>query len=138
MDKASTQCLESLRPPSTIAELRNILGVCNVFRRFILRPTDIASALNGLLEGIPPEELPITGTQRSAFKIARSSEVWCDDPPPLLSIAQNGFLCEIDTDAFEHQVGFTLFQYQEVERKPIGFWSRTLNPNENNYHMTEK
>lgn len=58
--------------------------------------------------------------------------------PPIFALPRLGLLYEIDTDACENQVGFTLFQYQDGERKPIGFWSRTLNKHEKSYHMTEK
>ena len=42
------------------------------------------------------------------------------------------------TDACGHQIGFALFQYQDGDRKPIGFWSRTLTKHEKNYHMSEE
>ena len=43
VDQASTLCLEELLPLRTITELRSFLGVCNVYRRFIRRLTDIAT-----------------------------------------------------------------------------------------------
>ena len=137
VDKASTRCLEGLRPPRTITELRSFLGVCNVYRRFIRRLTDIAAPLNTLLEGSPAKNSPIPEfdeRQRQSFETLKQAVM----NPPVLSLPRVGLPYEIDTDACEHQIGFTLFQYQDRKRKPIGFWSRTLSPHEKNYHMTEK
>ena len=137
VDQASTRCLEGLRPPRTVTELRSFLGVCNVYRRFIRRLTDIATPLNELLEGNPAKNSPIpelTCRQLRSFEELKSAVM----NPPILALPRLGLPYEIDTDACEHQVGFTLFQYQDDERKPIGFWSRTLSSHEKNYHMTEK
>lgn len=48
--------------------------------------------------------------------------------PPILALPKNGLLYSVDTDVFVYQVGAALFQIDEEDnRRPIGFWSRTLN-----------
>ena len=137
VDKASTCCLEGLRSPKTISELRSFLRVCNIYRRFIRCLTDIATPLNELLEGNPRKNFPIPELNDRQFRSFGELKNAVMNPP-ILVLPRIGLLYEIDTDACEHQVGFTLFQYQEDERKPIGFWYRTLSTHEKNYHMTEK
>lgn len=44
----------------------------------------------------------------------------------------------VDTDSWNYQVMAVLFQtYLGKEHKPLGFWSRSLNPNKKNYFTTE-
>ena len=58
---------------------------------------------------------------------------------PVLSLPRRGLPYSIDTDASDYQVGAVLFQTQEDGmRKPLGFWSRSLNPAEKNYSTSEK
>ena len=59
-------------------------------------------------------------------------------PSSISSLHILGLRYEIDTDSCEHQVGFTLFQDQYGDRKPIGFKSRSLKRYEKKYHVTEK
>ena len=59
--------------------------------------------------------------------------------PPVLALPREGLPYEVDTDASEYQVGAALFQvHPSGERKPIGFWSRSLLPAEKNYSTPEK
>ena len=109
--KAATRCLDGLRPPRTITELRSFLGVCNVYRRSIRRLANIASPLNELLEGNPPKNSPIPELderQIRSFEQLKKAVM----NPPVLSLPQLGLPYEIDADAREHQIGFTFFQYQ--------------------------
>ena len=43
----------------------------------------------------------------------------------------------LDTDACDYQIGCALFQLQEGQKKLVGYWSRTLQPAERNYCVTE-
>ncbi len=57
----------------------------------------------------------------------------------MLALPKNGRHYSLDTDASANQIGAALFQTQENgERKPIGFWSRTLTSAEQHYSATEK
>ena len=57
----------------------------------------------------------------------------------MLALPRANKLYSLDTDASSHQVGVALFQEQDDgSRKPIGFWSRTLNAAERNYSATER
>eukprot|EP00171_Calliarthron_tuberculosum_P001622 IDg1622t1 len=59
--------------------------------------------------------------------------------PPVLALPKLGLPFSIDTDACDHQIGCALFQtHEDGNRKPIGFWSRTISKAEKNYGMPEK
>eukprot|EP00171_Calliarthron_tuberculosum_P008749 IDg8749t1 len=59
--------------------------------------------------------------------------------PPVLALPKPGLPYSIDTDACKHQVGCALFQtHSDYMRKPISFWSRTLNQAEKNYSPSER
>ena len=59
--------------------------------------------------------------------------------PPVLALPKPGYSYSVDTDASQYQVGAALFQtYPDGERKPIGFFSRSLRDAEKNYPVSEK
>jgi len=59
--------------------------------------------------------------------------------PEVLSLPVRRREYSIDTDASKYQVGVALFQTnEENERKPIGYWSRSLTDHEKNYSTTER
>ena len=60
--------------------------------------------------------------------------------PPVLALPKLQGRYTIDTDACNTQVGCVLLQEQEGEKtpNPVGYWSRTLSPAEQNYTTTEQ
>jgi Reverse transcriptase (RNA-dependent DNA polymerase) len=49
MAEKNTRALREAKPPTTQTELRLFLGLCNVYRRFVVGLAKIASPLNALL-----------------------------------------------------------------------------------------
>ena len=59
--------------------------------------------------------------------------------PPILSLPKPDLPYSVDTDASDYQVRCALFQTTEDgERRPIGYWSRSLKPAEKSYSTPEK
>ncbi len=57
----------------------------------------------------------------------------------MLALPKSGCELAIDTDASDGQIDVALYQTENDDvSRPIGFWSRTLNPAESNYFMPEK
>lgn len=112
------------------------MGLCNVYRRFIRDYTTAARPLYDLLKGVLPKQLPEFSTEQMvAFKglLEKLSN------PPILALPQPLLPYEVHTDASAYQVGCSLFQiYPDRSRRPVGFWSRTLNSAEKNYSPTER
>ena len=60
--------------------------------------------------------------------------------PRVLAIPKADRRYTLDTDACDYQVSCVLLQEQDEETnpKPIGYWSRSLSKEEQNYTTTEK
>ena len=97
--------------------------------------TDIAPPLNRLLrKGQPVKLEPFGEPETQAFKALIAAVT----SPPILALPKLGLPYSLDTDASNEQVGAALFQEEDGERRPIGFWSRTLHAAERNYATPEK
>ena len=112
------------------------MGLGNVYRRFVPRFAHIAAPLNALLKKGQPEQLaPFREAEREAFKALIAAVT----APQILALPRPGLPYSVDTDASDYQIGAALFQTHEGNtRRPIGFWSRTLQAAELNYGTPEK
>ena len=136
INAAHTESFRELRHPRTISELRSFLGLCNVYRRFIPNFSHIAAPLNALLKkGMPTNLEPFGDSESAAFDSLINAVL----SPPVLSLPKRDLSFSVDTDASDYQLGAALFQADESgDRKPLGFWSRSLAPAERNYSTSEK
>ena len=135
VDTVNTASLRDAKPPTTRTELRSFLGLCNVYRRFIRDFTHLAHPLNRLLKKGSPDKFELDDEQMKSFR--EFVKIVCS--PPVLALPQRGLQYSVDTDACDYGIGCTLFQtYPDGERKPLGFWSRTLNDAERNYSASER
>ena len=135
IDTIRTKALKEAKHPRNKTELRSFLGLCNVYRRFVPRYATVAAPLTDLLKKGTPDELPPFGISQS---VAFNALIEAVTAPPVLALPKPGLRFILDTDACDYQIGCALFQLQEGEKKPIGYWSRTLQPAERNYCVTEK
>ena len=136
VDNAATASLKGMEYPRNQTELRSFLGLCNVYRRFVPEFARVAGPLNQLLKKGQPVKLePFGEAERQAFQALIDKIT----SPPVLALPRSGLPYSVDTDASNYQIGAALFQTHDGgERKPIGFWSRTLNSAEVNYGTPEK
>ena len=135
VDEANTKSLKDARPPTTKTQLRSFLGLVNVYRRFIENFTKVAAPLNKLLKKGGPDKFELDEEQVAAFRTLIDGVL----SPKVLALPVTGLPYSIDTDACDYGVGCALFQtHPDGERKPIGFWSRTLDDAEENYGVPER
>ena len=132
----NTDAIRGFLPPRTQTELKSFLGLCNVYRRFVPNFARTAAPLQRLLrKGQPFDLAPLDEDQREAFILLKEALA----QPPVLQLPRSDLPFSIDTDACEHQIGCALLQtYPDGIRYPVGFWSRSLNPAERNYSVSEK
>ena len=91
--------------------------------------------MNQLLKKGAPDTFELNDEQRAEFKDL--IEALCT--PPVLALPVAGLTYSVDTDASDYGIGCALFQdHPDGQRKPIGFWSRTLAPAEKNYSASER
>ena len=135
IDRTNVDSLRQAKPPSTKTQLRSFLGLCNVYRRFIENFAKRTSALNQLLKKGAPDIFELNDEQVKEFKDLIESVC----TPPVLALPVPGLAYSVDTDASDYGIGCALFQdHTDGQRKPIGFWSRTLAPAERNYTASER
>jgi RNase H-like domain found in reverse transcriptase len=132
----NTLFIRTVQPPSTQSELRSLLGLCNVYRRFVPGFAKIASPLNALLrKGESPQLGPFDKNQLEACRTLKEKII----SPPILLLPRAQGQYTLDTDASQDQIGCFIFQEQDEKQfKPIGYWSRSLKKAEGNYSTTEK
>ena len=135
IDRANTESLRQAVPPTNKSELRSFLGLCNVYRRFIPGITNIAQPLNNLLKKDQPDSFECNEDQLTSFRKLIDAIL----SPEILALPKAGLPYSLDTDASKYQVGCALFQeHPDGTRRPIGFWSRSLNNAEKNYSASER
>ena len=135
IDPTNTKSLREALPPTNKSELRSFLGLANVYRRFIDNFSTIAGPLNRSLKKDEPDSFELDEKQLESFQELINIIV----SPPILALPKHGLQYSVDTDASGYGLGCALFQTDEDgERKPIGFWSRSLIDAEKNYSASER
>ena len=136
VDASRVAALREAKHPSNQTGLRAFLGLCNVYRRFVPRYSHIAAPLNQLLKKGQPEKLvPFGPAEDRAFRALIEAVT----QPLVLALPRVGLPFSIDTDSSDYQVCAALFQTSEDgTRKPIGYWSRSLNAAERNCSVSER
>lgn len=139
VDLAHVAALKDSTLPTTVTELRSFLGFVNVYRRFIPHFATVAAPLYDLLGGLPKsKKLHHIPAFNSAQLAALNTLVKNVTEPPILALPRAVGRFSVDTDASDAQIGCVLFQSIEAKRQPLGYWSRRLEPREQNYSVSEK
>lgn len=118
--------------------------MCNVYRRFVKNFARTARPLTRLTSNQLPMNLgPLSSEQMASFESLESSLL----TPAILTILRARGTFVIDVDACDTQIGCALLQSAEPiaeeeaslpDLHPVGFFSRTLTPAEQNYSATER
>ncbi|GJY35230.1 reverse transcriptase domain-containing protein [Tanacetum coccineum] len=132
VDKAKIDVISKLPPLTNIKGIRSFLGHAGFYRRFIKDFSKIARPLTKLLEKDTPFEFD--DECQKAFKLLKE-KLTC--APVIVSPNWNlpfEFMC----DASDFAVGAVLGQKDGKNFHPIYFASKTLNPAQQKYTVTEK
>ena len=91
--------------------------------------------MNGLLKKNSPEKFTLDEKQTEAFRTLIDKIL----SQPILALPRPDLPYSVDSDASDYGVGCALFQtHEDDNRRPIGFWSRSLNDAERNYSASER
>lgn len=128
--------IHELQGPTNTMELRFILDLWNIFRRFVSKFVRLATPLSKKLRLDQPIKLgPIDEVALSAMNAFREALV----PLPVLGIPTLSGRMMPSTDAWDKQVGFVLHQKQEDETmRHIGYWSGSRNDAEWKYYTAQR
>lgn len=141
------------KTPSTIGDLRRVLGFLSYYRAYIQDFSRIAKPLYELLQvkstivGNPHSKLA-AGKRRGAQLPSRTPVMWKEEhqrvlcklieslmSPPILAYPDFDSPFTLHTDASEEGLGAVLYQRQDGRMRVIGYGSRTLTPAEKNYRL---
>ena len=161
MDPADTSAVQALKEkiPTTVGELRKLLGFLGYYRRYIQDFSRVAKPLYDLLTntaaperqtsprrhskskmkptrsgaGQPPSKQPITWTSQHQHIL--ESILDCLTNPPVMAFPDFSLPFILHTDASSEGLGAILYQRQQGKLRVIGYGSRTLSPAEKNYNL---
>jgi len=133
---AHTRALREAHFPATRTQIRSLVGMCNVFRRFVPSFARMAAPLTDLMGSTAPVlVLAATPLQQQAFDRLKEALT----TPPVLALPRRGRKYVLDVDACGTQVGAALLQEQDDGKlQHVAYISRRLATNELPYGVTEK
>ncbi|GJV73154.1 reverse transcriptase domain-containing protein [Tanacetum coccineum] len=132
VDKAKIDVISKLPPPTNIKGVRSFLGHAGFYRRFIKDFSKIARPITKLLEKDTPFEF--NDECQKAFELLKE-KLTC---APVIVSPNWNLPFELMCDASDFAVGAVLGQKDGKNFHPIYFASKTLNPAQQKYTVTEK
>lgn len=118
--------------PKTVTEVRQFLGLCSYYRRFVRNFSIIAKPLTKLTTN--DSELLWSTECQSAFDELKARLVG----PEVMAFPRDDGTYILDTDACNIGIGSVLSQVQDGKERVIAYASRSLNKSEKNYCVTDK
>ena len=120
--------------PTTATEVRQFLGFCNYYRRFIFQFAHIAWALNKLVSGDNANHKNHLVTWMDECQEAFEKLKVACTCAPVLAYAEYSKRFTLQTDASGLELGAVLYQKDDEETpRPIAFASHSLSRCESNY-----
>lgn len=153
MDPSEVAPVQALKEkaPTTVGELRRVMGFLSYYRTYIPNFSKIAQPLYQLLSTTPDQmnREKVKATTRKKGNLPPNTPIkWTENhqktlnslidkliEPPLLGYPEMTQPFVLHTDASQEGLGAVLYQRQNGKMVVIGYGSRTLMPPEKNYHM---
>lgn len=132
VDPDKIKAILDLNPPTNVAELRRVLGICGWYRRFLKNFSDVTAPLRALLH--KGQKFIWTNECTKSFETIKDALV----SAPILSCPNFDNPFVIQTDASSYGLGAVLSQSYEDGEKVISYISRSLTKQEQNYSTTER
>ena len=133
-DPAKTDVVANYPIPKNAREVKQFMGLCNYYRRFVKGYSEIAAPLFKLLSKENDKCFTWTSSCQAAFEDLKSRLV----APPILAYPNFQLQFLLYTDASDSAIGAVLSQMQEGQERVIAYWSRKLQKTERNYSTTER
>ncbi len=118
--------------PTNVTEVRQFLGLCSYYRRFI---QDFAAIAKPLTE-LTCDDSPLVWTDQCQFAFDRLKAKITG--PDIMAYPRDDTPFILDTDACDVGIGAVLSQVQDGHERVISYASRSLNGAERNYCVTDK
>ena len=131
-DESKTKCVREWPQPQNVKEVRQFMGLCAYYRRFIHQFAKIARPLHQLTEKNRPFVWD-NDCQRAFVELKRLLT-----SSPILAYPVVGSPYLLETDASAESLGSILSQVQDGEERVICYHSRTFTKAERNYCVTRR
>ena len=118
--------------PTSVRQVQQFLGLCNYYRRFIYKYSDIAYPIVQLTR--KGKEFDWSPECQRAFEALKAALCMA----PVLSFPTETGLYTLDTDASDVGLGAVLSQEQDGNEKVIAYGSKTLSKEQRRYCTTRK
>ncbi len=154
VDPADTEAVRTWKEkrPSTVGQLRTVMGLLSYYRQYIKDFSKIAGPLYDLLKSTPGVENACQNSRQSKVKnrgMPSNQPIICKDEhqeileklinhlvePPILGFPDFSLPFILHTDASNQGLGSVLYQKQGGKLRVIAYGSRTLTAAERNYHL---
>ena len=122
-DQRRLQALLDLPSPTTKRELRRVIGLFSYYAKWIEKFSQKAVPL------LHCDTIPLSDEAQKSFNLLKSELAQAG-----LGVIKDDLPFEVETDASDYAIAAILSQ----KRKPIAYFSRTLNHCERNYSTVEK
>ena len=117
--------------PACKNDVQSFLGMVNFYRRFIKNCAHISRPLTQLTGNVEFEWTDCTEKAFNSLKTALCTA-------PVLRTYDPNLPITVTTDASGFAIGAVLEQDEDGVRRPVAYFSRTMNPHEQNYHAQEQ
>jgi len=129
VDPHKTATVSDWPEPTNLKDLQRFLGLCNYFRRFVPKYSEVARPLTRLT-GKDAFHTPFTEQESESFKKLKRSLV----SPPVLAIPNFSHPFEVFVDASDIACGGILLQ----NKRPVAYYSKTFSAAERNYPVHDR
>ena len=126
--------LRSLPVPTTVRELRRVLGGFSFVQRWLPGIAEVSKPLNAGVKGKPHSKLRWTVEMHNAFR--RLKQLVAE--ATALKIPDHNKEFTLITDCSNKGLGAVLTQEEEGTRIPVVYFHHTLTPTEARYTTTDK
>ncbi|KAF7762626.1 hypothetical protein Agabi119p4_9219 [Agaricus bisporus var. burnettii] len=133
MDPIKLKGIEDWPVPKTVKNVRQFIGFCNFYRKFIHNYAKIAQPLNSLMR--KTKKFEWNPNAQTAFETLKQQFL----KRPVLQMVDQTKPFEIECDASAFATGAVLLQRDtNGDKHPVAYYSKSLNPAERNYHVSDQ
>ena len=133
MERVKVDSVRAWKPPGTIHAVREFIGFCNFYQRFVKSFSKIARPLHDLLKD--GKQWQWMDREQNAFETLK--RMICELPVLIHADPMKKF--QVETDASSYAYGAVLSQRAEDGKQhPVAFYLKSMNPAERNYGILDK
>ena len=133
MERFKVETIQDWRPPRNVRGVREFIGFCNFYWRFIKSFSEIARPLHDLTK--VGQQWQWTDSEQHAFDTLK--RMVCESPVLIHADLEKRF--QMETDASSYAYGAILSQKAtDNKHHPVAFYSKSMTPAERNYGIGDK